>query len=338
MTLKWCIFCFLVVSTLAINATECDEMNADSWLCNYMRIHNRNYSSMEEMTLRKARLHRAKPYQHHGVKFGRTSRSDRFPRELRRNAALHTQKHQTVDRHPSTKHADLSSVGHLPPIDWRSEHHHNHVTSVKDQGNCGGCFAFASASVLEYWSRRHDAPKSLSSQVLMDCTSRPGDFNEGCEGGLMEYVFDYAQRHPVPLLVDAPWLKTHKKCHRQNMWSEVHVKSYKVLMRDETPHAENQLERILHKYGPVAVGIDSSNLDDYVSGTVRAHQCSTDIDHAVTIVGYTKNAWIIKNSWGPNWGVDGFLYLERGKNACGVAEYIVYITDAAHEHRTRYTV
>ena len=56
--------------------------------------------------------------------------------------------------------------------------------------------------------------------------------------------------------------------------------------------------------------------------------CGKDIDHAVTIVGYTKDAWIIKNSWGPHWGVGGYLYLERGKNACGVAEYIVYVTRA----------
>ena len=69
-------------------------------------------------------------------------------------------------------------------------------------------------------------------------------------------------------------------------------------------------------------------MEDYRGGVFRAHMCSRDIDHAVTVVGYTENAWIIKNSWGPNWGLDGYLLLERGKNACGIAEYMVYVTSA----------
>ena len=56
--------------------------------------------------------------------------------------------------------------------------------------------------------------------------------------------------------------------------------------------------------------------------------CTNDIDHAVTIVGYTTDAWIVKNSWGRGWGDKGYIYLERGHNTCGLAEYITYVTDA----------
>ena len=88
------------------------------------------------------------------------------------------------------------------------------------------------------------------------------------------------------------------------------------------------LEYILHNYGPVSAGIDSTQMDNYIGGIYPATMCSTDIDHAVTIVGYTTNAWIIKNSWGPGWGDNGYLYLERGKNACGIAEYLVFVKEA----------
>ena len=87
----------------------------------------------------------------------------------------------------------------LPPIDWRNHNGNSYVTPVKDQGDCGDCFAFASATVLEYWSKKHGHPKSLSVQKIMDCTSGPARPDVGCDGGLMEYVFEYAKNHPIGL-------------------------------------------------------------------------------------------------------------------------------------------
>lgn len=162
----------------------------------------------------------------------------------------------------------------------------------------------------------------------MDCTSGGNLPNTGCDGGLMEYVFEYANSHPVTLDVDVPYQDRESTCHIHSQWSHVQVHGYKVLMRDEDPKAEDEIEKILHMYGTVSIGIDSKNMDNYQGGIFKADMCTTDIDHAVTIVGYTKDAWIIKNSWGPYWGINGYLYLEKGKNACGVAEYIVYVTDA----------
>jgi cathepsin L len=186
--------------------------------------------------------------------------------------------------------------------------------------------------VLEFWSKKDGFPKSLSAQSLMDCTSGTKRPDDACQGGLMEYVFEYARRHPVPLAVDAPFLERSGKCP-SHQWSHVKVNNYKVLMISDSPKAESEIEWLLHAYGPVAVGIDSTNMEHYKDGIFKASMCSNDIDHAVTIVGYTKDAWIIKNSWSNKWGRDGYLYLERGKNACGVAEYIVYITDATPIHK-----
>ena len=310
---------------------HCEQDSHEDWICNYMRIHNKTYSSSAEMKLRRTRL---LTRQHHGdqpsVRFGLTSRSDRFQHELKRNLPLQMEHHKRISRQPSLKRQH--SRGRLPPIDWRNHNGISFVTPVLDQGECGDCFAFAAATVLEYWSKKHGHPKALSAQNIMDCTSGPMRPDVGCDGGLMEYVFEYAKQHPITLRTDFPYKEEQRHCPARRLMSHVKVNKFEVIMHDENPRTEKEFESILHKYGPISVGIDSTTMDDYSGGVFPASLCTTEIDHAVAIVGYTKDAWIIKNSWGPSWGRDGYLYLERGSNACGVAEYGVYVTDASPSH------
>lgn len=323
--IKWFLFVFLSVGTHAFNASQCRSEGHEEWLCDYMDTHNRTYLE-REVYLRKKRLSHVRTHQQDGVHFGKTSRSDRFPHELTSNFHLKVTKHLT--RSSKNMHIHLAAPNDLPPIDWRDVQGRSYVSSVKDQGSCGCCFAFASATVLEYWSKREGFPKSMSPQSMMDCTSGDTRPDDGCDGGLMEYVFEYAKTHPVPLEVEVPYKERATTCSNNQLLSHVKVNQYKILMHDEHRNAESEIEWLLHAYGPVSVGVDSTTMDNYSGGIFKAHMCTTEIDHAVTIVGYTKDAWIIKNSWGPYWGLNGYLYLERGKNACGVAEYIVYITDA----------
>ena len=320
------VFLFLAMCYM-VDAFECQPGKHGVRICDYMHTHHKNYNS-SEFILRKARIDSVKVRIDDGVHFGLTSRSDRFEHELGRNMALKLSMHRIFSRDDTVAHVPLERK-HRHPIDWRNVDGKTYVTPVKDQGHCGGCFAFAAATVLEYWSVRDQGfPKSLSSQLLMDCTSGGRKPDAGCDGGLMEYVFEYGKRHPVVLDVDMPYHARLQTCPRHYMTSHVSVESYGVLMREDDPGAESHIESLLHTYGPVSVGIDSARMDNYRGGIYKASMCSSNIDHAVTIVGYTDKAWIIKNSWGLNWGENGYLYLERGKNACGVAEYIVYVKKA----------
>jgi len=325
-----CLLFLCVGLGVAFDATDCKNNGHETWMCDYMNLHNKHYAHQAEFILRKTKVSQSKEaLLLLGQNYGLTSMSDKF--HLRTNIALSLSRHKNVLRLPHYKHIRTSTSNKLPPIDWRNVNGRSYVTPVIDQGDCGDCFAFASATVLEYWLSKVSYDKtSVSSQFLMDCTSGSGRPNVGCDGGLMEYVFEFAKKHPVAYQRERPYLERQSSCPRKMVESHLKVKGYRVLMRDEDPNAEDQIEALLHKYGPVSIGIDSTSaaIANYRSGIFQARHCSKNIDHAVTIVGYTKDAWIIKNSWGPRWGHRGYLYLERGKNACGVAEYIVYITDA----------
>lgn len=336
--IKSILFAFTIIGTAALDSQECRTQHHADWFCDYMSVHNRTYDD-SNVHFRKRRLSMSTEYEFDGVKFGLTSRSDRFGHEMKKNKHLKDMLQNPLARNEETQHVHLAAPSKLPPIDWRNHDGVSYVTPVLDQGECGCCYAFAATSVLEFWSKEDGFPKPLSVQTAMDCTSDAGQPDAGCDGGLMEYVFEYGKNHPIPLSADFPFQEAGGKCPHTRLYSHVRVGAYKVLMRSGNRNAEKELEWILHAYGPVAAGIDSSTLDDYQSGIFKASMCSNDIDHAITIVGYTDRAWIIKNSWGQNWGHDGYLYLEKGHNACGISEYIVYVTNAwpvHHKYTTRW--
>lgn len=322
-------YLFLLASVAhALNYEDCQHTPVHPDVCNYMSVFHKNYSNHTELKLRASHILNVGTSVNNGVQFGHTSRSDRFKHELKSNNILKTDNiRKNINRHSRHKHK-LTSSSKLPPIDWRNVNGVSYVTSVTNQGDCGGCFAFAAASVLEYWSHKHGHPTMLSIQHLMDCTSNKNAPNDGCEGGLMEFVFDYGRLHSIVLETQYPYVEKDAVCPNHQLLSHIAVVNWKVLEKEETPDAEQQLERILHDYGPVSVGVDSSQWDNYKNGIYKHQMCTHEIDHAVTIVGYTPNFWIIKNSWGTDWGIDGYIHLERGHNACGVAEYIAYITSA----------
>lgn len=311
-----------------VGVGECYQANHKENVCQYMKQFGKTYTNHSELSLRAHQIHRTVESETDGVRFGYTSRSDRFAHELKRNHMLKQKRHINLERPYVQHHVDMATPKHLPPIDWRDVNGVSYVAPVRQQDECGGCFAFAAASVLEYWSKKHGNPKPLSVQHLMDCTSTEEGPNEACDGGLMEYVFEYGRKYSIVLDTDKPYDNVQDQCPHKSMFSHVQVGNWKVIERRNHPHSEDQFEWLLHAYGPIAVGVDSTQWDDYRGGTFKHTMCTNDIDHAVTIVGYTTNTWIVKNSWGTDWGDEGYIYLERGHNTCGVAEYVTYVTDA----------
>ena len=205
-------------------------------------------------------------------------------------------------------------------LDYRKQ---GYVTTPMVQGSCGGCFAIAAVGNLEYWYKKKSGNLlNLSVQEALDCT-RP--MTDGCNGGAMEFVFKKAMTNPIGPASFDPYKFHNSRCQRRFFRPYVRVKHYKSVNYG----VERHLEKYINNYGPIPVGVDSQSMqfELYKNGIIREHHCGKDIDHAVLVVGYTPDYWIIKNSWGTSWGEGGFFYLERGTNACGIDTYSSFATD-----------
>ena len=246
-----------------VGVGECYQANHKENVCQYMKQFGKTYTNHSELSLRANLIHSTSESSVDGVQFGYTSRSDRFVHELKRNQMLKQNIHTKLKRPLGRKHVDMAVPKKLSPIDWRDVNGVSYVAPVRQQGECGCCFAFAAATVLEYWSKKHGNPKPLSVQHLMDCTSMEEGPNDGCDGGLMEYVYEYSSKYSVVLDTDKTYDKVRDQCPHNAMFSHVTVGDWKIIERNNRPDAEHQLEWLLHAYGPVAVGVDSTQWDDY---------------------------------------------------------------------------
>lgn len=214
-------------------------------------------------------------------------------------------------------------------FDWRLK---NAVTRPKRQGTCGGCYCFAAVDSLEYWWKRKTGNlKDLSVQQCIDCTNAFVQDSDGCDGGLMEDLFQLATKKPIGVASYDRFKERTGKCpHHGPIGKKIKVKSYHVMSDEWNSPIEAEMTSNLVQYGPIPIGIDSKsmNFELYRGGVIRAKHCGKDIDHAVTVVAYTPEYWVVKNSWGTHWGEGGYFRIERGKNACGINTYSSFVTDA----------
>lgn len=314
------VFLFLLVSPISgFNHQDCSKYQSEvepydnKIMCNYMKRYNKKYTHQDEFLERKQNLfnhisHIKKSSK--TVTFGLNSISDR---KFYKNTHL---KHKSPTK---GQHKLMLSSFRLPDeLDLREK-----MQPIKDQGQCGSCYTFAAASVLEY-----HAGTSISEQKLMDCSSSANGPSYGCGGGWPETLFEYALQYPVVSEEEQPYTAENHACNQTCSDSVVNIKSFGVVDMEKDEHSESRIPYILNTHGPVVVAIDVGTTEllmSYSDGIFPGIACGEEPDHAVTIVGYSEDYWIVRNSWGDDWGDSGYFYLERGVNACGVAGVIGYV-------------
>jgi C1A family cysteine protease len=201
-------------------------------------------------------------------------------------------------------------------LDWVAQ---GAVTPVKDQGQCGSCWAFSTTGSMEgaiYIA--HKELTSLSEQELVDCGASYG--NLGCNGGLMDRAFKYAEANGLCTEAAYPYKGVGGSCQKASCTPAQFTKlsGYKDVTTTETALGAAV------DIGPVSVAIeaDQAGFQLYKSG-VFTGTCGQNLDHGVLVVGYGTDSgeqyWKVKNSWGTSWGEAGYIRMVEGKDECGIA-------------------
>ena len=221
----------------------------------------------------------------------------------------------------STKSVNLPNS-----VDWRD---HQAVTPIKNQGQCGSCWSFSATGSMEgAWAIKSGNLVSLSEQQLVDCSGSFG--NQGCNGGLMDYAFEYAMENGMCTESEEPYEGRDDNC--KQCTPSVTVKG----CVDVTANNQEELKEAVSRQ-PVSVAIeaDTTTFQFYNSGVLTSESCGTNLDHGVLAVGYgTENGndyWLVKNSWGNSWGDNGYVKILRTDSKsdpgiCGIAMSASYPT------------
>ncbi|CAM9288002.1 unnamed protein product [Choristocarpus tenellus] len=239
------------------------------------------------------------------------------------NGLTESQNCSATHRHPGQFRSAVGPFSSPPPsMDWRDA---GAVSQVKDQSHCGSCWTFSTTGCLEsHHFLRTGEMVLLSEQQLVDCAQAFD--NHGCNGGLPSHAFQYAASVGGLDTEEAyPYLGEDSTCHfvPADVGAQV-VRSVNITFQDE-----GELLEAVGNIGPVSIAFQvADNFRDYDGGVYDNPDCGTapdEVNHAVLAVGYDTTEdgvdyWIVKNSWGEDWGLNGYFHIARGKNMCGLAD------------------
>ncbi|KAL3741707.1 hypothetical protein ACJRO7_017215 [Eucalyptus globulus] len=223
------------------------------------------------------------------------------------------------------KYANFTAIP--AALDWRTK---KAVTPVKDQGGCGSCWAFSAVAAMEGITMiKKGKLVPLSVQELVDCD----DNDEGCWGGLMDSAFKFiVSNGGLTTEANYPYQGDDGTCNTAKTANPAaSITGY----QDVPANNEKALLQAVANQ-PVSVAIEGGGFDfQFYSSGVFTGSCGTDIDHAVTAVGYGKTSgsggtkyWLMKNSWGTGWGEKGYMRIQKDVSSkaglCGLATEASY--------------
>ena len=306
----------------------CMAANLETRFSEWMTNHGKSYVSEEERSYRmrvwahNERLVKQFNQEEHSWKVGMNKFADLTNEEYQQKYLLPTMTYSP---------AELNDAIAVTEVDWRDE---GAVTGVKDQGDCGSCWSFSTTGGIEGCIEIATGNLvSLSEQQLVDCAYLAYG-NLACSGGTQDAAMDYVIDYGLETEAEYPYTASRGTCSAYASEFVAHITGY----TDITSGSESALQTsIVSRPTPVSIDASLWSFQLYSSGSYCPSGCSTtSLDHAVLAVGMTSDSsidseypdnYIVKNSWGTSWGVEGYIYMCLGEsNNCGIATSATYPT------------
>ncbi|XP_049761641.1 cathepsin O isoform X2 [Elephas maximus indicus] len=188
---------------------------------------------------------------------------------------------------------------------------------------CGGCWAFSVVGAVESACAIKGEPlEDLSVQQVIDCSYS----NYGCNGGSTLSALNWLNKMQVKLVKDSeyPFKAQNGLCQYFSIsHSGFSIKGYSAY---DFSDREDEMAKALLTFGPLIVVVDAVSWQDYLGGVIQHHCSSGEANHAVLVTGFDTTGstpyWIVRNSWGSSWGVDGYAHVKMGANICGIADSV----------------
>jgi len=249
--------------------------------------------------------------------WGLTKFADLSPKQFKETILMKT----LHENYQSTQKRDVAQSNPTQAIDWVAK---GATTPVKNQLQCGSCWTFSATETIEsanIIAGKISTSKWLAPQEIVDCD----EGGSGCSGGWPSQAMSWAkQQGGLDTESSYPYTGQDGTCASSQGTVGATISSVVPVAQDE-PTMYNALKNNM----PLSICADASNWQDYSSGIFTANQCTTNIDHAIQLTGYSPSQgayWIVRNSWGANWGQNGFIWLQYGQDTCGITSYVAYAT------------
>jgi len=209
---------------------------------------------------------------------------------------------------------EIAPAAPLAPssFDWRTL---GGLTPIKDQGQCGSCWAFSCTESIESVYIIKGGKKSqvpLAPQQIVDCDKNDG----GCNGGDLPTCYAYVKSvQGLEPEADYPYTARDGTCKAKPALEQDPIKGFQYVIQNGG--SEQTMASFLAANTPMSIIVDASSWSSYSGGVLSAAECGHNLDHAVQAIGYnglsTTGYWIVRNSWGADWGENGYIRLQFGK-------------------------